>query len=103
MGYICDMEELIVSAMMEQLCEDEGGSVETADTKELGEVADILKDLCMAEYYHEGAEAMRSGGTAHSHTSWQGIVDDISSMWDSADAELRVHMKTELQSILDKM
>ncbi len=39
-------------------CEIENKGIENVDTKEMGEVVDILKDLCEAEYYAKISKAM---------------------------------------------
>lgn len=50
----CMIEKLTECAK----CEIENKGIEHVDTKEMGEVADIIKDLCEAEYYAKISKAM---------------------------------------------
>lgn len=58
MSCIDDMKYVKVTmlATLKRHCCDEG-----VDAKELGEVADIVKDMCEAEYYCKVTEAMEKG------------------------------------------
>ena len=49
----CMIEKFTECAKHEVEC-----GIEKLDTKEMGEVADIIKDLCEAEYYAKISKAM---------------------------------------------
>ena len=52
------MREALVCAVEAQLCD-----LEDTDTKELGEVVDMIKDIEEALYYYTVTEAMKAGET----------------------------------------
>lgn len=56
MDDICRIKEQMIGQLTTACC-----NLERADTKELGEVADIIKDLAEAEYYCKVVEAMNEG------------------------------------------
>lgn len=57
MDKICEMKSLLEAQAMAQM-----GNLAQCDTKELGEVIDMIKDLTEAEYYCEAIKAMKGSG-----------------------------------------
>lgn len=51
---ICEMKEQLITTMKSHL----NGNIESVDTKEAGEVVDMIKDLAEAEYYCQIIDAM---------------------------------------------
>lgn len=56
-------------------CEIENKGIEHVDTKEMGEVVDILKDLCEAEYYAKISKAMDESEYGEDY-DWKGAYDE---------------------------
>lgn len=57
MDKICEMKMTLENYISAQMCD-----LASADTHELGEAIDMIKDLAEAEYYCEATKAMKSAG-----------------------------------------
>ena len=67
----CMIEKLAECAK----CEIENKGIENVDTKEMGEVVDILKNLCEAEYYAKISKAMDESEYGEDY-DWKGAYDE---------------------------
>ena len=130
---IC-MEKLstVKLALMDAVSEHISDGLETVDTEELGEVIDMIKDICEAEkdcakacYYHSVTDAMADGEQARSHrmgyisdteidwSKWEekthkkptldDTIDSIKEMWDDADPDLKRQIKNQLTALITEM
>ena len=68
MDKICEMKAMLESYVSARVC----GGLDQADTKELGEAIDMIKDLAEAAYYCKITEAMDEAGEEMDHPERMG-------------------------------
>lgn len=103
-GRICDLLEMFISRIESDIQE---RGIERADIREMGELADIVKDLAKAEssrmkarYYGEVVAAMEEGGRDHPYSEF---IEPLRKALQSAGPDERERIRTEVRKVAGLM